>query len=427
MAKGACRICDEHLDYDPDLSDRENARVLEIGASTVRRHRHHAGIVHEACTPKHRSAGDDVPDGRMRFEFGDGSGSAECADDAEFRDLLLRHHINPDAVVVDSRRVSEWEAQIKGGGIRVMHAVKISFHERTEPAQIIDLDAVRARIREYRPAVLHIDPENETSGTLVVCCADMQAGKTDVRAGTDALIDRVLHSYHRAAQFAQVHRVREIILADLGDSIENFTNVSSQAQTSDRALTEEIQTVFELLLEGIRILAAQCERLIVVSVPSNHCQVRTERGHNPANHPFDDYGLLINRQLETALALNPDAFGHVRFVRPARLDESVAVEADDGTVLGFLHGHQTRGPDKFLDWWRGQSFGRQPIANADIACCGHWHHLRVAEGGDGRLAIIAPASESGSSWVRNTTGDHAEVGMLTFLTDCGRLRDLEIA
>src|SRR5690606_11131245 len=118
--------------------------------------------------------------------------------------------------------------------------------------------------------------------------ADLQVGKTDKLGGTEELVRRVLTSFYKAAQRASKEKPDTIVLADMGDIIENFKNTKAQRQTNDMNLTNQIRTARRILAQGVRILAPLCNRLIVVSVPSNHCQVREDFGAM-ASTPNDDY------------------------------------------------------------------------------------------------------------------------------------------
>jgi hypothetical protein len=64
-------------------------------------------------------------------------------------------------------------------------------------------------------------------------------------------------------------------------------------------------------------------------------------------------------------------------------------------------------------WLEGQSFGRQPMGDADVVVTGHWHHLRAADWG-GVMWLQAPALDGGSLWWKEMTGASAETGILTF-------------
>lgn len=263
-----------------------------------------------------------------------------------------------------------------------------------------------------------------TGRTLVVCAADFQVGKVSYHGGTPELVERIQDSFDKSAARAAKGNYDEIVIADLGDIIENFFSVSSQRETNDVDLTGQVRIARRLFLYGIMTLAPHASKITVVSVPSNHGAVRIDF-KSPAGNSHNDWGIEISYQLEDALRVNT-SYDHVQFVRPEPLFESVAHLTSDGTELGFVHGHQAKSPDKIGDWWRNQDHGRQPTANSDILLAGHYHSLRVYQSGNGRWVIVCPASDNGSDWFTNTTGESSIGGMLVFEVGSGMWYEMEI-
>ncbi len=289
------------------------------------------------------------------------------------------------------------------------------------------------KIIENDPEPLYAD---DFKGTLVVAPADWQIGKTDYESGTPETLALIRQSLSNlvARIDARDKPYENIVLAEMGDIVENFYNTSSQRETNDLDMTSQIRVARRMVLEVIRELAPRCDNLYYVTVPSNHGAVRV--GFKaPAATSHNDWGLEIQDQIEDVLKENPLAYGHVKFVRPDKGEESVALhifETLDAThvvntaVLGFTHGHQASNPDKIGQWWAGQSHGRRPTAMADILVTGHWHSLRVQHSGDARWIIVAPTSDPGSSWFTNKTGENSQSGMLSFELDGANWKDLRI-
>ena len=265
--------------------------------------------------------------------------------------------------------------------------------------------------------------KRSTFGTFVVCPADMQVGKTDFGLDSTDLTGRVLASFARAEEFVSQNSFAEIVVADLGDIVENVNNTSSQRGTNDLALTEQIRLARRLILEGIKMLAPHTPRLVYVSVPSNHGSVRLGP-KAPENHVLDDYGIEVAEQIRDVCA-NSEKLANVSVLIPEHSYESVAYETS-GTVLGFAHGHQVQGADNLGKWWAGQSHGRMPLAGADIALFGHHHSFRAQQSGDARWLFVAPTIDSGSSWFTNKTGERSTAGMLSFTTQGGVWDDLRV-
>ena len=275
------------------------------------------------------------------------------------------------------------------------------------------MEVVERQIREFS-----FTPEDSwavnRAETLVVVATDFQIGKTDWHGGTTETHQQVLNSFNGAAIMAESYAVSEIVIVDAGDIIENEYNTSSQIATNDLSLPWQVGAAMQIMLEGIKILAPKAPSIKYVAVSSNHGTHRKGL-KSPASDVHSDYGLVIASLLKTALQLNPEAFGHVEVILPEPYMESVAFETN-GSAIGVVHGHQASSPDKIGDWWKGQSHGNMPTADARILICGHWHSFRVQQSGDARWILVGPASDRGSSWFTNIKGESAKSGMMAFLT-----------
>lgn len=256
-------------------------------------------------------------------------------------------------------------------------------------------------------------PERPRSGTLVVVISDMQIGKTDTRGGTKETVRAVRSAISGIA--LQAVSYDEVILVDCGDSTENFTNTVSQAQTCDMGLVEQIRTAQGVLADAVRLLAQACPTVTYVAVPSNHCQVRAGIGRsNRANIAADDYGLLIQSNIQMAVEGRP-GFEGVSFLAPSPHLESLTVRAQDGTVMGVTHGHAAGSKGRVADWFRGQAFGCVAgMQDARVLLHGHWHSFSVQTVGDSRQIVCAPTVDPGSSWFQNASGESSLPALLTF-------------
>lgn len=250
-------------------------------------------------------------------------------------------------------------------------------------------------------------------GTYVVVISDMQIGKTDVRGGTKETVRVVRSAIARIALEAAAYD--EVAMVDCGDSTENFTNTVSQAQTCDMGLVEQIRTAQGVLADAVRQLAQACPSVTYVAVPSNHCQVRTGIGRsNRANIAADDYGLLIQSNIQMAMEGRPGYEG-VSFAAPSPRLESLTVRAQDSTVMGVTHGHAAGSKGRVADWFRGQAFGCVAgMQDARVLLHGHWHSFSVQTVGDSRQIICAPTADPGSSWFQNASGESSKPALLTF-------------
>lgn len=165
----------------------------------------------------------------------------------------------------------------------------------------------------------------------------------------------------------------------------------------------------------------------MVSVSSNHCGVRSGVGNKNKSHfPGDDYGLMIQDNIKLILEGRVE-YSHVSFVQTPRFEEAVTYTTQDGTTIGFTHGHLAGSQAKMGDWFKGQSHGRRSnMHNADMLIFGHFHSPYLASSGDGRLVIGAPTMDNGSDWFSNSTGESNPPGMLTFEVNAGEMESWKI-
>ena len=266
------------------------------------------------------------------------------------------------------------------------------------------------------------------ASTKIVCLADLQVGKRQSGGGTEdtvRLVRRAIKDIADDIRFRGPYK--RIILADVGDSTEGFWNVASQAQTNDLSLTDQIRAVQRLYAEALHTLAPLCESLYYVSVPSNHCAVRTGPGKNSrANAPDDDFGIMISKNIEDIIAGRP-GYEHVTFHRPEKWEEAVTVDAADGTRIGFTHGHLAGSQSKVPGWFRDLAFGRRSgLYDARILVHGHWHNFAVSQAGDARWIISCPSADRGSDWWTNLSGDSTRPAILTFEAQGGNASSWEL-
>ena len=263
---------------------------------------------------------------------------------------------------------------------------------------------------------------------LVVLWSDLQVGKVDYRGGTEQLLERVALMQARLLDQVKHEKPEKVIFADLGDTVENFYNANSAQQnySNDLSIMDQVDLATTLAWQTLRQIAERVPEVVYASVGSNHCQFRAANG-KAIGKPTDDWGVFIGRQL-ARLAKETGA-DNVRFVEPQPHDESLAIDVfDDGFhILGVMHGHQASRPEAVPDWWRKQSFGRQPVADASLLIHGHWHHMRVTELGSvdrgdrvaSRYVVMAPTMDNGSGWFRLNSGEDSIPGLATLILEKG--------
>ena len=406
----SCSVCAKGVVIDDSKSNKGWGRELGIGEASVRRHLKHAPKV-IASAPDERESTEESSDGSKAI-----SGIRDRAVTlADARTWIASSGDNPDDYTLSIRSIAY------GDGLWSNRMSATPKHAKDGARVMPDTSDLHAAIASWMPPVRR--PDVVTAQTLVVCAADLQAGKTDFGLKSTDLSNRVLASFAAAAEIATDTHFAEIIIADLGDIVENINNTSSQRATNDLAITEQVRLARRLMLEGIKMLSPLTESLVYVAVPSNHGSVRLGP-KSPENHVLDDYGIEIAEQLRD-IVTESDKLSNVTIRIPEQSAETLAYETS-GTTLGFAHGHQAQSPDALGKFWQGQSHGRMPLGEADIFLAGHYHSLRVQQSGDARWLMVSPASDNGSSWFTNKTGERSKAGMLSFVTSNGAWSDLRI-
>lgn len=341
------------------------------------------------------------------------------------RDFLEGEGLDPNQYIVASFKKSQW-----GDASSPKESVAFTFKRigaATLPIELPDMDdlheAVKRAVADRKETPRDRGPVAPKRSVLTTL-ADFQTGKTGERGGTEELLRRSEEAKARWVEYVKAENPYEIILVDLGDAIENFENAGAQERTNDLQLTEQLRAWRRIFWSWIDEASRLAPSVKVISVPSNHCQVR--RGKNVLGTPSDDYGIEVLSQVADMAGVNSELYGHVEFFAPPNQEESLAIEAVGGKILGFAHGHQASNPDKFPTWIAGQALGRTPIGNADIICFGHFHHLRVQTIGNDRWMFVAPTMDSGSAWWRNISGSESAPGVLTMVIESDGWRALHV-
>ena len=298
---------------------------------------------------------------------------------------------------------------------------------------LVQLYSYRGTFRAKDPAILTVEDvlpylEGKDNGesykavtsakdtTFVIALSDLQLGKADERGGTPATLARVSKILDDVETMLKSQPAyAEIVLYDVGDIIEGFTNTTQQQQTNDLSLTDQLRTAQLVILEAIRRFAPLTPRLTYVTVPSNHAQVRSAVGaKSRANSPDDDYGVMLLDNIEQAFTAT-SAYPNVRFIRPECWEEAVAVTVADGTVMGCVHGHQFAAPTRAGAWLAEAALaGRAEMDIVDTLVFGHHHNFFMGVAGKGQQLIGCPTLDNGSAWFSNNRGSSTPPAMLTF-------------
>lgn len=273
--------------------------------------------------------------------------------------------------------------------------------------------------------VCAFEKKPHTNAGVVINVADLQLGKTGSGGGTPETVAAFYSAIAQAIAYVKRVKPKVVVLAELGDGIENFQNVASQAQTNDMSLIEQINLHTELMTYAAVELSKVCPRLIVLGVPSNHSEVR--EGGKPVGGPANDYGLLSLSNVKRAMSLNPEAFGHVEFAWPGEHEVSITIDVA-GVPVGFAHGHYAKGGTNGVEkWLMGQFAGNQPLQSAHIINTAHFHSLRIGNLAGNRWWFQAPTIDRGSDWFQHLSGiGNSQNGMIAYTVSEGGWSDFQM-
>ena len=356
---------------------------------------------------------------RPGIEFDGTEGTATTpgyqAEPENFDEFLLSAGLNPDEIdVIPPIRTSRWQ-QREGGDW--LTSYRFTFRRKSAGIDLPLLLAEAKRKAKTKPLA------KVTDKALVVLWSDLQVGKVDYRGNSQSLIERVELMQSRLVEMVKREKPSKVILADLGDTVENFSNAAdlAQLQSNDLSIMEQVDLATTFAWQTLKLLADLVPNVTYASVGSNHCQWRV--GKQVVGKASDDWGVFIGRQLAR---LSKEKSLPIQFLEPQPHDESLAIDVfEDGFhILGIVHGHQAKRPDAMATWWRGQAFGRQPVADASLLVHGHWHHLRVTEMGStprgtSRFLVMAPTMDNGSGWWKKVTGEDSVPGLATLILEKG--------
>lgn len=287
----------------------------------------------------------------------------------------------------------------------------------------ISADELIAEIKRWKPTKRV--PATGDGIAYAVLYGDMQIGKPD-GDGTEGTMTRILEKTDDAvARLKDLRRlgrnIDSIYLPQLGDVVEGFNSQGGHLQwRNELTLTEMVRTYRRLLLHIVKQFAPLAENVIVPVVPGNHDEaVRTG---DKMSTRYDDSWAIDAASAVADLCAESPALEHVSFVFPEK-DELTMTLNMAGTIVGLIHGHQTRG--KAHDWWAKQGHGMQPIGDATLLMSGHYHHLHVLQQG-AKTHVQIPALDGGSTWFRHRTGADCPPGLVTMLVGNGGWSDLAV-
>lgn len=334
-----------------------------------------------------------------------------------FDAFLIDAGLDPDGIeVIPPVRTSRWQQQ-KDGELVWLTSYRFTFRRK---ATDINLPLLLAEAKKSVRLAPLKKPEPKA---LVVLWSDLQVGKVDYRGDSKSLIERVSLMQQRLMDQIKREKPSKVIFADMGDTVENFSNAASmqQLQSNDLSIMEQVDLATTFAWQTLKLIVKLVPEVTYASIGSNHCQWRVNG--QTVGKATDDWGIFIGRQLARMAG---ELELPIKFLEPQPHDESLALDVfgDGFHILGLVHGHQVQRPEGIGDWWRKQAFGRQPVSEATILCHGHFHHLRVTEMGStqtggSRFVIMASTLDNGSGWYKKRSGEDSVPGLVTFVLEQG--------
>lgn len=266
--------------------------------------------------------------------------------------------------------------------------------------------------------------------SLVVCVADWQTGKRD-GDGLKGLIGRWLQAIEdveiRLKELRKIGRaVDSITVLCLGDLVEGCDgHYDIQTFTVELDRRDQVKVARRLLRDALIRWSKIVPSITVAAVGGNHGENRKNGKAFTTLNDNDDVALV--ESIAEIFQANSDVYGHIKFAIPT--DELSLTLEIKGKIIGITHGHLARSSGgveaKLRRWIADQTLGRQSIGDCDILVTGHYHTFKLADWG-GVKWLQAPALDGGSVWWRQSTGEIADVGVLTFLVTSKGVSDIQI-
>jgi len=293
--------------------------------------------------------------------------------------------------------------------------------------EVADIEALIAEIKKHKPR----ERKEMTGGaSLIVCASDWQVGKRD-GDGLKGLVGRWLQAVDdvefRIKELKKIGRpIDSITVLCLGDLVEGCDgHYDIQTFTVEVDRRDQVKIARRLLRDALIRWSKVVPNITVAAIGGNHGENRKNGKAFTTLNDNDDVALV--ESVAEIFQANPEAYGQIRFAIPTE-ELSLTLEVN-GKIIGITHGHLARSagsPEaKLRRWIADQTLGRQLIGDCDILVSGHYHSFRLADWG-GVKWLQAPALDGGSVWWRQSKGEVAAVGVLTFLVTSEGVSDIQV-
>jgi len=291
-----------------------------------------------------------------------------------------------------------------------------------------DIDYLIQEIRKHKPR--ERKPFIEGAASLVVVAADWQVGKKD-GDGLKGLVGRWLQAIDDVeARYKELKKmgrpIESITVLCLGDLVEGCDgHYDIQTFTVEVDRRDQVKIARRLLRDALIRWSKFAPEITVAAIGGNHGENRKNGKAFTTLNDNDDVALV--ESVAEIFAANPEAYGHIKFAIPT---DALSLTVEAGTkIIGITHGHLARAGSgveaKLRRWIADQTLGRNKIGDCDILVTGHYHSLKMADWG-GVKWLQAPALDGGSVWWSQSTGETADVGVLTFVVSERGITDLQL-
>ena len=291
-----------------------------------------------------------------------------------------------------------------------------------------DIDHLIQEIRKHKPR--ERKPLIEGAASLVVVAADWQVGKKD-GDGLKGLVGRWLQAIDDVeARYKELKKmgrpIESITVLCLGDLVEGCDgHYDIQTFTVEIDRRDQVKIARRLLRDALIRWSKFAPEITVAAIGGNHGENRKNGKAFTTLNDNDDVALV--ESVAEIFQANPEAYGHIKFAIPT---DSLSLTVEVGTkIIGITHGHLARAgagvEAKLRRWIADQTLGRNKIGDCDILVTGHYHSLKMADWG-GVKWLQAPALDGGSVWWSQSTGETADVGVLTFVVSERGITDLQL-
>ena len=354
-------------------------------------------------------------------------------DGGEFTDIRSDKPITDWSHVFEQFKLDPTEFEILGDTVR-MSTWQQSKRLESGERDVVNLYSYRALFRRRRndavsrilaSLITPVKPAKrpQQSGVpMVVCLSDAQIGKDgDDTPDPDVMEARFEAALAVVAGMVRERNPRDLVIGDVGDAVEGITSTApNQISTNTLEIDEQLRRWQRRFTRTIMTLAPYAKRTKVVSVPSNHTEIRNSSG----KVGYGDYGLGVAHTVEDAFNLHGTALD-LEFFYPATKYDVVTYVDVEGTVLAFTHGHHAKGLDRVPQWVANQAAStKSRMGEARIVVHGH-HHTPLYRESRGRAIVSCAMFDSGSPWFENLTGEHSRPAITTFTIRDGWVADLD--